>query len=154
MPLVLVFRLSALPFALSLLDMAVTLNYQPAAYWEGDRSSVVEANPAVWLALRIHPLLLVPGCVGWYALFWFLIFRTPAWIGLRFWLFLILGHSWAVGSWWVRHAEHPWLLVSLLAAAVAPVALLALAPFRDQWDARGRIVGARGSSETCTHGSR
>ena len=38
-------RLLALPVALSVLDFAVTLSFQPAAYWAGDRSVLIEANP-------------------------------------------------------------------------------------------------------------
>ena len=30
---------------MSLIDLTVTLYYQPEAYWNGDRSVVVEGNP-------------------------------------------------------------------------------------------------------------
>ncbi len=135
----LVLRLLGLPFVLSLLDMGVTLFYQPAAYWAGDRSAAVEANPIVWLALRGHPLWLVPGFIGWYALFWFLIFRTPAWIGLRFAVFLVIGHTWAIAGWWLRYAESGWMLAGALVSLVVPWGFATIFPFRRQWRSEARV---------------
>lgn len=129
-------RLLAVPFVLSLIDAGVTLSYQPEGYWEGDRSVVIEGNPIVWLVLRIHPVLLVPGYVGWYGLFWWLIFRTPAWIGLRLCAFLILGHQVAIAGWLVRFHEHGWWWTAALWCVFLPLGAWALWPYRGQWEGK------------------
>jgi hypothetical protein len=91
-------RLIVLPVMLSLIDVAVTLHYQPPGYWGRDRSQLIEANPLVWIALRLHPALLIPGCIGWYALFFFLIFYPPAWIGLRCHVAWVFSHLVAIAG--------------------------------------------------------
>jgi hypothetical protein len=45
-------RLLAAPFLLSLIELTVTLYFQPAAYWQGNRFVAVEGNPIARLPLR------------------------------------------------------------------------------------------------------
>lgn len=133
-------RLLALPIVLSLLDAAVTLHYQPPAYWSGDRSQLVEANPLVWLALRLHPALLIPGCLGWYVLFYFLMFYPPAWIGLRCHVAWVGAHLVGIMGWLLRHHPHGLALAVLLYVIAVPVALWLFLPLRSQWNSRSRVV--------------
>lgn len=133
-------RLLAAPVFLSLLDGAVTLAYQPAAYWNGDRSQLIEANPLVWLALRIHPLMLIPGFLGWYALFFLLMFGTPAWIGLRCHVLWVLAHLIAITGWLVRLHPHGTVLSVLLWVIAVPLAATLFRPFRSQWNGAARIA--------------
>ena len=60
-------RLMVLPLVISLIDMAVTLRYQPPGYWSGDRSQLIEANPLV------TPPHIVP---EWYFLPFYAILRS------------------------------------------------------------------------------
>jgi hypothetical protein len=130
----------ALPVVLSLLDVAVTLRYQPAGYWAGDRAQVVEGNPLVWVALRVHPALLVPGCLGWYALFYFLIFRTPAWVGLRCHVLWVGGHLIAIAGWLIHFHPHGYEYTALLYAIAVPTAIGLFRPFREQWNSEVPVV--------------
>jgi hypothetical protein len=132
-------RLLAVPFVLSLLDAFLTLYYQPAAYWQGDRSQLVEFNPIAWLALRIHPAMLIPGFIGWYFLFFCFIFRTPAWIGLRCHVFLLCDHLIGITGWLVRHHPHGITLSAVNGLVTVAVSALCLSPFRSQWNGLQRI---------------
>ena len=100
------FRLAAVPFVLSLTDVFVTLYYQPEAYWAGDRGALIEANPIVWVALRLHPLLMIPGVLGWYGCVFLLMFKTPSRVGLRIYVLLVAGHLIGIGGWLIRNHEH------------------------------------------------
>ncbi len=133
-------RLFAVPFVLSLIDMTVTLYYQPPAYWSGDRSHLVEANPLVWMALRLHPALLIPGCIGWYVLFFFLIFHPPAWIGLRCHVAWVGAHLIAIAGWLLRHHPHGLVLASLVSLITVSVAIWMFLPFCSQWNSRLPVV--------------
>jgi len=130
----------ALPVALSLVDVAVTLHYQPLGYWSGDRAQVVEGNPLVWVALRLHPALLIPGCLGWYALFYFLTFRTPAWVGLRCHVWWVVGHLIAIAGWLIHNHPHGYEYTALLYAIVVPTAVQMFLPFRSQWNGDSPLV--------------
>lgn len=124
----------ALPVVLSLIDMVVTLYYQPPGYWNGDRSQLLEANPLVWIALRIHPALLIPGCLGWYPMFFLLMFRTPAWVGLRCHVLWVVAHLIAIAGWLLRCHEHGFALTASLYSIAMPTAVWVFLPFRSQWN--------------------
>ena len=129
-------RLLLAPFLLSLADLAVTLTFQPEAYWQGDRSVVVEGNPIARYAMMIHPLLLLPGFLAWYALVIPLMLKTPAWFGLRVHLFLVSGHLIMVSGWLIRNAEDGWLWAALVILVTLPSAAFLFAPFRSQWEGK------------------
>ena len=135
----LVGRLLAAPFVLSLLDLAVTLYFQPAAYWNGDRSVVVEGNPLARLAFSIHPLAIIPGFIGWYALVFPLIFKSPAWIGLRVHVLIVLGHLTMISGWLIRNLPQGLLLTTLVLVIALPFARRLFAPFRSQWESRAPL---------------
>ncbi|MFT6861910.1 MAG: hypothetical protein ACJAVK_000463 [Akkermansiaceae bacterium] len=128
-------RLLAAPFLLSLLDLAVTLYFQPESYWNGDRATVVEGNPIARFAFAIHPLLIIPGLLGWYALVIPLILKTPAWIGLRVHTFLVGGHLVAVAGWLIRYEEHGVIFAAVVWIIAVPFAWVLFAPFGRWWHA-------------------
>ena len=130
----LVIRLLALPVALSVLDFSVTLFFQPAAYWAGDRMAVVEANPIARWVLIIHPLLIVPAMVVWYLLMFPLIFRAPAKFGLRVIVAHLVAHTIVISGWLIRMLEGGWWWVALLAALVSLLSVIVLGRFRRQWN--------------------
>jgi hypothetical protein len=130
----LVIRLLILPFALSALDFAVTLSFQPADYWNGDREAVLEANPLARLVLIIHPLLLVPTVIAWYLLLFPLIFKTPARIGLRIIAAHLIAHPIAISGWLLRMREDAWWWIGWLVGVVALLTVVILGRFRHQWN--------------------
>ncbi|MFT4546352.1 MAG: hypothetical protein ACI8XO_000148 [Verrucomicrobiales bacterium] len=128
------FRLAAVPFVLSLTDVFVTLYYQPEAYWAGDRGALIEANPIVWVALRLHPLLMIPGVLGWYGCVFLLMFKTPSRVGLRIYVLLVAGHLIGIGGWLIRNHEHGLALTIAIVLAGVAAAAISFAPFRSQWN--------------------
>ena len=132
-------RLLAAPFLLSLLDLAVTLSFQPAVYWEGDRSAVVEGNPIARWAFMIHPLMIVPGFIAWYALVIPLIFKAPAWFGLRVQVFLVLGHLTMISGWLIRNSEKGAILSLVFWGLFLPLAWRLFSPVAAQWNSKERV---------------
>ena len=134
-------RLLAAPFLLSLADATATLRCQPDEYWNGfGERHLIEANPFVRIALAIHPLMLIPGFIGWYVIVFLLMFRTPAWVGLRVHVLLVFGHLVAVSGACLRFSEHPVLRILLLLSLAIPPAVLLFRPFRPQWNSRQRLT--------------
>ncbi len=127
-------RLLAVPLILSLIDLAVTLHFQPVEYWQGNRSVVVEGNPIARLALSIHPLWIIPGFIGWYGLVFPLIFKTPAWFGLRLSIFLVLGHLTMISGWLIRNSPDGILYSCFVVVCALPVSGALLWPIRSQWE--------------------
>lgn len=128
-------RLLILPATLSVVDFSVTLSFQPADYWEGDRTALIEANPIARWVLMLHPLLIVPAMMTWYVLMFPLIFQTPARIGLRVIAIHLLGHIIAISGWLIRmHEDGVWWVI-LLVGAVGLLTVGILGPFRRQWSA-------------------
>jgi len=132
-PLGIAFRILLMPVVLTIADFSVTLFFQPEAYWEGERSTVIESNPVARLVLLIHPLLMIPAMMAWYLVMFPLVFRTPAWIGLRLVVLHILGHLVAISGWLIRMAEQGGLITVVLASLCLPVSWWVLRPFLGQW---------------------
>lgn len=132
--LALAIRLMILPVFLSVIDFAITLSYQPAEYWDGDRTALVEANPIARLVLTIHPLLIIPAMIAWYVLMFPLIFKTPARFGLR----VITAHIAAclvvISGWLIRMHDHGWPWLTLLVGGVLLTSIAVMIPFRGQWN--------------------
>lgn len=133
-------RLLVAPFLLSIVDMIVTVRCQPAEYWNGyGFDHLIEANPIVRVALAIHPLMLLPGFMGWYAIVFLLQFKTPAWIGLRVHVTLVLGHMIAVAGGCLRFTENPAERILLLLILALPTAAWLFHPFAGQWNSKTRL---------------
>ena len=94
----------------------------------------------MWLVLRLHPALLIPGCLGWYVLFYFLMFYPPAWIGLRCHVAWVCAHLVGITGWLWRYHPHGFALTVLLYLIAVPVALWMFLPLRSQWNSRSPIV--------------
>src|SRR5262245_46888321 len=100
---------------LCLLDGALTLAGQDAAYWAGTPGAANEANPVGYLLLEWHPLAFVAGVLAWAALF----------CGAALWLprplpalvvLVALGHAVGAAT-WLAIANWPWP-AGLVAAGV------------------------------------
>jgi hypothetical protein len=113
--------LCAGPAAFCLLDAAVTLAGQPAAYWQGDFAAAVEFNPAgLWL-LRWHPAVFGAALLAWLVLFAGLILWLPGGWARGLSLAVLFGHTLGLASWAVGRAPYGWLVcvgLFLLAAEV------------------------------------
>ena len=133
-PLRLALRLLILPFSLSVLDFCVTLSFQPAEYWEGDRTAVLEANPLARWVLMLHPLLVIPTVLIWYVIMFPLIFKTPTRIGLRVIAVHLFGHVIAVSGWLLRMHENGVWWVCFLVILVGMLTVILLGPYRRQWN--------------------
>lgn len=65
------------PLAASTADAALTLAFQPTAYWSGDYSAIREWNPVGRVLLGQHPLLFAAVAFGWIVLVAAAIFTIP-----------------------------------------------------------------------------
>jgi hypothetical protein len=133
-------RLLTAPFLLSLIDFSVTLCFQPSAYWEGDRSAVVESNPIARWCFLIHPLMILPGMIAWYLLIIPVILRTPSWIGLRIHVFLVFSHLIATSGWLIRKHEAGFLFTIILWVLALPLAWVLVKPKLSYWNSRAPMA--------------
>jgi hypothetical protein len=124
-----------MPMILGVADSVATLRCQPAEYWNGyGFEHLIEANPIARLVLGIHPLLLIPGFAGWFVMMHLLMFRPPAWIGLRCHVILVTGPLIGLTGAALRFAENPWPRIFGLLLLSLPAAAILLRPFLPQWN--------------------
>ncbi|MDA7865638.1 hypothetical protein N9C66_05605 [Akkermansiaceae bacterium] len=133
-------RLLAAPFVLSLVDLTVTLLFQPAEYWQGDRSAVIEGNPIARWAFSIHPLMIMPGLTGWYVIVIPLILKSPAWLGLRVHVFLVLGHLVMISGWLIRNHETGTLFAVIVWLCALQPAWMLVEPYLKHWNSKVPIA--------------
>ncbi len=135
-------RLLFLPFLLATFDAASTLYYQPDAYWNGDYTHARDGNPFVELALRIHPLVTFPGTLAWYVLAWFLIYQTAAWMALRVYVILIIGHTVGGCGWLQRyHPQGDWWF-AVIGTTSFLLGLWAIKPYLRFWSCEATLRSA------------
>ena len=135
------YRFLLFPVLLAFGDLGMTLRCQPAAYWDNYSSgAVIEANPLVRWAMEIHPLALIPGFVGWFAIVYLLLFFAPAWVAFRSYAILVFGHCVAIAGGFLRFFPHGFAWTCLLIFCVAPAATLIVWRYRSQWNAKSRLV--------------
>jgi hypothetical protein len=91
--------LVALPLALCLTDLAVTLYGQSPRYWRGHFDDVLEDNPIGWVFLRWHPWAFALGVLVWAASFAAVIRYGSRPLALTACLALIVGHTMGTCSW-------------------------------------------------------
>ena len=139
-PVSLLWRLLTAPFVLSFVDLTVTLLFQPAEYWAGERSAVVEGNPIARWAFSIHPLMIIPGFIGWYALIIPLILKSPAWVGLRVHIFLVLGHLVMISGWLIRNHGTGLEFAAIVWMLALPSAWALVKPYLKSWDSKKSLV--------------
>jgi hypothetical protein len=65
------------PILFCVLDFTLTLVFQPAEYWQGDRTSIIEGSPTFHYLLTVHPAAFVVGVSVWIALFVALLLLLP-----------------------------------------------------------------------------
>lgn len=133
-------RLMIMPMILGVADALATLRCQPAEYWDGyGFEHLIEANPIARLVLGIHPLLLIPGFAGWFVVMHLLMFRPPAWIGLRCHVILVTGPLIGLTGAALRFAEHPWARIFTLMLLTLPAVVFFFRPFLPQWNSKLRL---------------
>lgn len=111
--------LVALPAAVCLSDVGLTLHGQDAVYWQGDYSDVNEGNPVPRFFLEWHPLAFLALAVVWIACFVIVILLAPRRWAVCLSLALVLGHTVGTCSWLVRLGRYgPWLAVAFLLATI------------------------------------
>ncbi len=96
------YLLCAGPITCCMCDLIVTLWGQSSGYWAGDYGDVTEGNPIPRWLLQQHPGALVIAIIVWIATF----------SGAILWLSdrpaniiagsVVLGHAFAVCTWWVN----------------------------------------------------
>jgi hypothetical protein len=116
--------LSVPPVALCLLDAALTLTGQSAAYWGGDRSIIREVNPIGRLLLGLHPLAFGLGSLAWALAFVALVTRLSERWAILLALGLAISHSIGACSWLVRHGVLGWLLAVVCLAGASELVSL------------------------------
>lgn len=109
-------------------DVAFTLLGQPPAYWAGDRSAVLEFNPAARWLLLLHPAAFVAAAVVSSAIVAMVVLRASAGLACGVSLLVTIGHSIAVAAWLARMGPAGWaaavgllLVVNLALPKKAPV---------------------------------
>jgi hypothetical protein len=90
------------PVLAGLLDLALTLHGQPAAYWYGDYEQVLELNPLGSWLLQGHPLLFAAGVLLWLAAVVVLILRLPRHFALPLAFVVQAAHTLGAASWLLR----------------------------------------------------
>ena len=135
-------RLLFIPWLLALFDVAATLYYQPGDYWNGDYSHASDGNPLVLLALRIHPLLAIPGTMMWLAISWFLLCHPAVWIALRTYVVLLIGHTIGGCGWLLRYHPQGALLYVMIALTVLCLGVWAIRPYLRYWSAESTLRSA------------
>ena len=87
------------PVLLAALDGSVTLAGQPAAYWEGDHSRVLEGTPGFRILLTHGPDAYIAGLMVWVLAFVGMILLLPSTPALAVCLMFTLGHTIGAFSW-------------------------------------------------------
>jgi hypothetical protein len=87
------------PLFFCVLDFTLTLIGQPAAYWEGDRTSIIEGSPTFHYLLTVHPAAFVVGVLVWMAIFVALLLLLPDTLALIASIAIVLGHTAGTAAW-------------------------------------------------------
>lgn len=91
--------LCLVPVLLAVLDGSVTLIGQPAAYWAGDYSRVLEGTPGFRILLSHGPVSYIAGLAVWVLAFVGMILLLPSTPALAVCLMFTLGHTIGAFSW-------------------------------------------------------
>jgi hypothetical protein len=119
------------PLLFCLIDGAVTLHGQPAAYWAGQYDQAIEWNPLVRWFMVQHPLLLLLGACGRIFSFCALILLLPDNMA-RVVAFLVqLEHTIGAASWLTRFGMPGW-------AGCVVLLLLSRVVLETTWRAAGK----------------
>jgi len=87
------------PTLLGSVDHAVTLWFQPEAYWAGDYSQAREANALLEGLMHHHPLVFEAGVAVWLVGLWTLLLVLPRLPSVMLCTCVTIGHTWGASSW-------------------------------------------------------
>jgi hypothetical protein len=87
------------PILFCMIDFTLTLVGQPAAYWEGNRSGIIEGSPTFHYLLTVHPAAFVVGVFVWIAIFVALLLLLPDTPALITSIAIVLGHTAGTAAW-------------------------------------------------------
>ena len=65
------------PILFCVLDFSLTLVFQPAEYWQGYRTRIIEGSPTFHYLLSIYPAAFMVGVLAWIAIFVALLLLLP-----------------------------------------------------------------------------
>src|SRR5262245_14719286 len=103
-------------------DAAITLWFQPDAYWAGQFEKVREFSPPDRWMLMQHPLAFVAWVLFWISAFCTVLVLLPTRLGLIVSLTLILGNATGASSWLYQQLPHGfWFGMGLFALVAALV---------------------------------
>jgi hypothetical protein len=112
------------PILFCVLDFSLTLVFQPAEYWQGDRTRIIEGSPTFHYLLSIYPAAFMVGVLAWIAIFVALLLLLPDTLALITSIAIVFGHTAGTAAW--LRGRFPFdyqLLVSLFALAAVSVGL-------------------------------
>jgi hypothetical protein len=112
------------PILFCVLDFTLTLVYQPAEYWQGDPTRIIEGSPTFHQLLSIAPAAFIVGVLVWIALFVALLILLPDTPALVTSIAIVFGHTAGTAAW--LRGRYPFdyqLLVSLFVLAAVAVGL-------------------------------
>jgi len=133
------FWLLTAPVLLCLLDNALTLCGQPAAYWAGDYIKADEGNPIALWCLKQHPAAFAAESLLWIALFGSLVVVLPWQLAKTVSLGVALGHIVGSAMWIGWRFEQYWLFPVLLLSSAGLIVWT--------WEQAGRVRGGRRAAE-------
>jgi hypothetical protein len=101
-----------------LLDLGVTLYFQPADYWQADYDLTTEKSPLGILLMRFHPAAFLAFMVAYIMVCAGLILRLPTPWNRVIGLALVVGHTAGVYSWLGNRIYWAMIAVFLIIATV------------------------------------
>ena len=111
-----------LPFVLAfLVDAAVTLQGQPACYWQGNRAMADEGFPLFLWSLHMGPWAFLLLCLVWVLVFSVLIIVLPDLCSEILGIALVNGHTFGAMTWFVYHLQLNFYLCLIYFAIIATV---------------------------------
>jgi hypothetical protein len=112
------------PMLFCVVDFTLTLVFQPAAYWQGDRTSIIEGSPTFHYLLTVHPAAFVGGVLVWMALFVALLLLLPDTPALITSIAIVFGHTAGTAAWLKGRFTFDYqLLVSLFVLSAVSIGL-------------------------------
>ncbi|WP_066633319.1 hypothetical protein [Labilibacter marinus] len=105
-------------FGVALVDIFVTIFYQPASYWQGNLQTANEANPigAFFMHGHISGIFILSGL--WLVLIVVLAYLLPTKLSKVFTLFVLFAHSFGASSWIMGHWGFADMLLFFLSNAI------------------------------------
>jgi hypothetical protein len=87
------------PILFCVLDFTLTLVFQPAEYWQGDRTRIIEGSPTFHYLLSIYPAAFAVGVLVWIAAFVALLLLLPDTPALITSIAIVFGHTAGTAAW-------------------------------------------------------